>query len=91
MAFAKAVDGQIVTSFTASAGARDAAGVWSPDEARKLRCYTREIGGRIYATELINEPNLDAMPGLLSDYDVERFAHDVAASRVAARRGPWPC
>jgi heparanase len=32
--FADAVDGRITTSFAVSDGARDPAGVWSPDEAR---------------------------------------------------------
>lgn len=89
MAFAKAVDGRIVTSFAVSPGARDAAGTWSPDEARKLLRYTRAIGGTIHAAELINEPNLGAISGLPGDYGPERFARDIAAFRAfAAREAP---
>ena len=36
---------------------RDAAGVWTPVQARPFMDYTRAIGGRIYAAELFNEPN----------------------------------
>ena len=39
--FAHAVDARIVTSFAIGAGTRDAAGVWSPDQARRLLGYTR--------------------------------------------------
>jgi len=33
--FAQAVNTKIVTSFAISAGARDRAGVWTPDQARR--------------------------------------------------------
>lgn len=84
--FARAVDGVIVTSFAVSAGARDEAGVWKPDEARKLLRYTRELGGRIHAAELMNEPNLGPTSGLPAGYDAAAFARDVAAFREFVRR-----
>ena len=34
--FSRAVDAKIVTSFATSAGTRDAAGVWTPDQAKKF-------------------------------------------------------
>lgn len=80
--FAKAVDGQIVASFAASDGARGKDGVWKPDQARSLLRYTREIGGKIHAAELINEPNLGAVSGLPASYDAARFARDIAAFRT---------
>lgn len=82
VAFAKAVDGKIVTSFAVSEGTRDAAGVWKPDEARKLLRYTRELGGHIYAAELINEPNLGTVSGLPPRYNAALFARDIAAFRA---------
>ncbi|MEJ5979274.1 hypothetical protein WG901_21655 [Novosphingobium sp. PS1R-30] len=80
--FAKAVDGRITTSFAVSVGARDAAGIWSPAEARKLLRYTRELGGSIHSAELINEPNLGATSGLPAGYDASNFARDIAAFRT---------
>ena len=38
--FSHAVDAPIVTSFAVSAGTRDAAGVWLPDQAQRLLAYT---------------------------------------------------
>lgn len=80
--FAKAVDGRITTSFAVSVGARDAAGVWSADEARKLLRYTRDHGGEIHSAELINEPNLGTTAGLPAGYDAKAFARDIATFRA---------
>ena len=55
--FAKAVDAKILTSFAVSEGARDADGAWNPEQARRLFAYTKTLGGRIDAVELMNEPN----------------------------------
>jgi hypothetical protein len=84
--FAKSVDGRIVTSFSVSEGARDAAGVWIPTEARKLLRYTRDIGGQIYAAELINEPNLGGVSGLPANYNAQSFARDIAAFDAFVKR-----
>ena len=77
--FAKAVDGRLTTSFAVSTGARDAAGNWSADEARKLLRYTKALGGTIHSAELINEPNLGAVSGLPAGYAAADFARDIAA------------
>jgi len=73
--FSKAVGAQIVTSFAVSPGTRDAAGVWSPDEARRLLDYTHSAGGRIAAAEFTNEPNL-AVSGMPAGYDAKAYARD---------------
>ncbi len=56
--FSLAVDAPIVTSFAISAGTRDAARVWKPEQARRLLAASRSMGGRIAAVELMNEPDL---------------------------------
>jgi hypothetical protein len=78
VSFAKAVDAKIVTSFPVNQAARDADGVWDPDQARRLVNYTRSIGGSIYAAELINEPNVGPMVGLPKGYSAADFARDEA-------------
>jgi hypothetical protein len=70
--FSRAVGAEIVTSFAVSRGTRDAAGVWSPDQARRLLDYTYAVGGRVAAAELMNEPDL-ALTG------VTPMGHDAAA------------
>src|SRR5438477_4601980 len=47
--FAHAVNASVTTSFAISGGARDAAGVWTPHQARKLLAYTKAVGGEIAA------------------------------------------
>lgn len=80
--FAKSVDARITTSFSVSEGARDQAGTWLPEEARKLLRYTRSQGGSIHSAELINEPNLGPISGLPPRYGPDNFARDVAAFRA---------
>jgi hypothetical protein len=80
--FAKATDSKIVTSFGVSPGARDASGGWNPDDASKLVRFTRSLGGKIYAAELINEPNVGPMVGLPKGYDANAFARDDAIFRA---------
>jgi hypothetical protein len=75
--FCQAVGGEIVTSFAISAGTRDAAGDWQPDQARRLLAYTKSIGGRIAATEFMNEPG--AAAGAKPGYDATDYARDFAA------------
>jgi heparanase 1 len=74
--FARAVDASIVTSFAISGGSRDAAGVWTPDQARRLLAYTRAIGGKIAAAEFMNEPDLAAMGGAPAGYDAAAYGRD---------------
>jgi hypothetical protein len=76
IAFARSVDARIVTSFAISAGSRDAAGLWEPDQANRLVGYTRSIGGSIAAAEFMNEPDLAAMGGAPTDYDAGAYAKD---------------
>lgn len=76
--FSTAVDGRIVTSFATSPGTRDAAGVWTPVEARKFLAYTKSIGGSIAATEYMNEPTYAAMGGAPKGYDAAAYGRDVA-------------
>ena len=74
--FSHAVDAPIVTSFAISAGNRDAAGVWTPDQARRLLDYTGSIGGRIAAAEFMNEPDLAATNGAPAGYDAAAYGRD---------------
>lgn len=69
--FAKAVDAKILTSFATSEGARGPDGAWNPETARRLFDYTRALGGRIDAVELMNEPNVSRTP-----YAPAAFARD---------------
>jgi heparanase 1 len=75
--FAHATDAEIVTSFATSVGARDAAGVWSPDQARQLLAYTKSVGGSIAAAEYMNEPTFAAMGGAPKGYDAAAYAKDI--------------
>lgn len=76
--FAKIVDARLVTSFAVSAGARDVNGTWNADQARRLISYTRGIGGRIAAAELVNEPDLAGLGGVPSDYNASAYGRDFA-------------
>lgn len=80
--FAHAVDARIVTSFAISAGTRDAAGVWMPDQARHLLAFTRAIGGSLAAAEFMNEPDLAAMGGAPAGYDAAAYGQDVGNFRA---------
>ncbi len=74
--FAHAVNARIVTSFAVGAGNRDAAGIWTPDQARRLLDFTRAAGGSIAAAEFMNEPNLAAIGGLPAGYDPTAYGRD---------------
>ena len=77
--FSKAVGAEIVTSFAVSPGTRDAAGIWSPDQARRLLTYTRAIGGRIVAAEFMNEPNIAVNGRSAASSDVASYTRDFRA------------
>jgi hypothetical protein len=83
--FVRASDSELVASFPVSAGARDADRVWNPDQARRMMRYTKDLGGRIYAAELINEPNVGPPVGLPKGYDAGDFARDISAFRSLAK------
>jgi heparanase len=75
--FAKSSNAQLVTSFAIGAGARDADGVWMPDQARRLLDYTHATGGKIAAAEFMNEPNLTAISGAPEGYDAAAYGRDL--------------
>jgi hypothetical protein len=74
--FSLAVDAPIVTSFAISPGARDARGIWNPEQARRLVLATRAAGGRMIAAEFMNEPDIASVGGAPAGYDVAAFARD---------------
>jgi heparanase 1 len=74
--FAQAVNAKLVTSFATSSGTRNAAGVWTPDQARQLLDYTKSIGGTIAAAEYMNEPTYAEMGGAPKGYNAAAFARD---------------
>jgi hypothetical protein len=83
--FSQAVQAPIVTSFATSPGTRDAAGVWSPDQASRLLAYTASVGGNIAAVEFINEPNL-ATGGIQGGYDAAAYGRDFKIFRTLMKR-----
>jgi heparanase len=74
--FSKAVDARIVTSFANGDGTRDAAGVWTSEQAKLFLDYTRSVGGRITAAEFMNEPDMAAMGGAPAGYDAAAYGRD---------------
>jgi hypothetical protein len=75
--FSHAADAKIVSSVAVSAGARDANGIWTPEQAKALYEYTKRIGGSIAATEFMNEPTFPGAGGAPAGYDAATFAKDV--------------
>ena len=80
--FSHAVDAEIVTSVATGIGARDAHGVWSSEQARRLFEYTKSVGGRIAATEFMNEPTYAAMGGAPKGYDAAAYGRDIQVFRA---------
>jgi hypothetical protein len=74
--FSQAVGAKIVTSFAISPGARDATGLWTPDQAGRLLAYTRSVGGSVAAVEFMNEPDLPAISGAPAGYDAAAYGRD---------------
>jgi heparanase len=81
--FVHAVKGELVTSFATSTGTRNPQGVWTPEEASVWLAYTKSVGGRIAATEFMNEPTYAAMGGAPKSYDAADYGRDIAVF------GPW--
>ena len=79
--FSQSADAPIVTSFASSPGTRDAAGVWTPDQANRLLSYTRSVGGRIAAAEFMNKPNLAEMGGAPAGYGATAYGKDFRVFR----------
>jgi heparanase 1 len=61
--FSHAVGAEIMTSVATSVGTRDANGVWTPEQAKAIFYYTRQIGGTIAATEFMNGPTFAVIGG----------------------------
>lgn len=74
--FSKAVGAPIVTSVAVSQGTRDAAGAWTPAQAKALFDYTSGLGGSIAASEYMNEPTFATMAGAPQGYSAEDFGRD---------------
>ena len=83
--FSRAVDAKIVTSFSTSAGTRDAAAIWTPDQAKKFAAYTMQVGGSLAATEFMNEPTFATMGGAPKGYDAAAYAKDYVVFKQFAR------
>lgn len=89
VAFARAVDAKIVTSFPASAGARNADGSWNPEQAQRLLDLTREAGGEIHSAELFNEPTIPTHGAFPKGYTVADFGRDFRIFKAwAAKAAP---
>lgn len=86
VAFARAVDARIVTSFPASPGARNADGSWNPDQAQRLIDLTREAGGTIHSAELFNEPTIPPHGAFPKGYRAADFGRDFRIFRAWAQR-----
>ncbi|MCP5397660.1 MAG: hypothetical protein H6918_13275, partial [Sphingomonadaceae bacterium] len=87
VAFSKAVDAPIVTSFAVSNGTRDANGVWTSVQAQRRLDLTREAGGSIYAAEFFNEANMpSAAPEMPKRYTAENYAAEYRLFRDWARK-----
>ena len=84
--FAKAVNGQIVTSFSTSSGTRDSAGTWTPVEAKKFAAYTQSAGGSIAAAEFMNEPTFPSAAGVPKGYDAAAYGRDFAVFKRFFRK-----
>ena len=84
--FAHAANAQIVTSVAISDGARNDAGVWSPDEATKFFEFTKRAGGSIAASEFMNEPTIPSAGGAPSGYDAAAFARDAKVFEAFLRK-----
>lgn len=76
--FARAVNAEIVSSFSTSEGTRNAEGVWTPKQARALLNYTKSIGGSVAAAEFMNEPTFAEIGGAPKGYDAAAYARDFA-------------
>ena len=77
--FSHAVNAEIVSSFAISPGVRDANGVWTPIEAKKILAFTKQAGGSIVAAEMFNEPSFASMGGAPKGYDAAAYARDFRA------------
>ncbi len=85
-AFAKAIDAEIVTSFSVTAGTRDASGAWQPQQAEAFLRYTKSIGAPIAAAEFFNEPTFATIANVPKGYDAQAYGRDFATFKPVFRR-----
>lgn len=87
IAFSKAADAPIVTSFAVSGGTRGPDGVWRTDQAQRVIDLTNEAGGSIAAAEFFNEPNIPAAAvGMPKGYNAETYGKEFRIFRDWARK-----
>lgn len=87
VAFSKAVDAPIVTSFAVSNGTRGADGVWTAAQAQRRLDLTHEADGNIYAAEFFNEANMpSAAPEMPKRYNAASYAADFRVFRDWVRK-----
>ncbi|WP_231562442.1 hypothetical protein [Sphingomonas sp. 35-24ZXX] len=86
LAFARAVNARIGTSFAVGDGTRGPDGVWRNDQAQRLIDLTRQSGGEIAFAEFINEPNAAGLGGLPKGYGVKDYTRDFALFLKWARK-----
>ena len=84
--FAHAVNANLITSFAIGAGVRDATGLWTPYQARKLLAYAKAVGGEIAAAEFFNEPTMPEYGGAPAGYDAADYARDFAVFRTFVKQ-----
>ena len=84
--FSHAVNAEIVTSVATGPGPRDAQGAWISEQARELFEYTKSVGGRIAASEFMNEPTFAVRGGAPKGYDAASYGRDVAVFRSFLRK-----
>ncbi len=84
--FAHNADAKIVTSFATSVGTRDAAGVWTPEQAHQFLAYTKSIGGSIAAAEFMNEPTYAEIGGAPKGYSAADYGRDISVFVPFIRR-----
>lgn len=87
IAFSKAVNAPIVTSFAVSGGTRGPDSVWTTTQAQRFVDLTREEGGTLYAAEFFNEPNMPAAAeGMPQGYSAANYAAEFRIFRDWARK-----
>src|SRR3984893_13492171 len=84
--FSHVVNAEIVTSVATGPGPRDPQGVWTSEQARELFEYTKSVGGRIAASEFMNEPTFASMGGAPKGYDAASYGRDVEVFRSFLRK-----
>lgn len=86
VAFSKAVNAPIVTSFAVSNGTRGPDGVWTPVQAQRLLDLTRDSGASLYAAEFFNEANMpSAAPEMPKNYTAENYGTEFRIFRTWAK------